>query len=157
MSFITAIVVAFDSAAALPECLGALKEAGVPTIVVDNASSDASARIAEGLGATRHPQPAQRRLRARQQHRARAPQGASSCSIVNPDVVIEPGTVAELLDAARRYPEAGFFAPKIVEPDGRVFFQPRSLLAPYLRNPRGKLVLPEGDACGPFFSGACFL
>ena len=38
-----------------------------------------------------------------------------------------------------------------------MFFQPRSLLAPYLHNPGGKLVLPEGEACAPFFSGACFL
>ena len=56
---------------------------------------------------------------------------------VNPDVVVEPGSVAALLTAARRYPEAGFFAPRIIEPTGRVFFQPRSLLAPYLSNPRG--------------------
>ena len=33
----------------------------------------------------------------------------------------------------------------------------RSLLAPYLTNPRGGLVTPNGDACAPFFSGACFL
>ena len=38
-----------------------------------------------------------------------------------------------------------------------MFFQPRSLLAPYLSNPGGKLALPEGEACAPFFSGACFL
>jgi N-acetylglucosaminyl-diphospho-decaprenol L-rhamnosyltransferase len=38
-----------------------------------------------------------------------------------------------------------------------VFYQPRSLLASYLPNPSGKLVLPEGEACAPFFSGACFL
>jgi N-acetylglucosaminyl-diphospho-decaprenol L-rhamnosyltransferase len=48
-------------------------------------------------------------------------------------------------------------APRIVEPDGRFFFQPRSLLSPYLPNPRGRLVLPEGDCCAPFLSGACFL
>ena len=62
-----------------------------------------------------------------------------------------------MIDAARRYPDAALFAPQIVEPSGRVFFQPRSLLAPYLTNPRGKLALPEGEACAPFFSGACFL
>ena len=49
------------------------------------------------------------------------------------------------------------FAPQIVEPSGRVFYQPRSLLATSLTNPGGKLVLPEGEACAPFFSGACFL
>ena len=51
MTPVTAIVVAFDSAHALPECLGALSAAGVPVIVVDNASTDESIAIAEGQGA----------------------------------------------------------------------------------------------------------
>jgi N-acetylglucosaminyl-diphospho-decaprenol L-rhamnosyltransferase len=156
MSFITAIVVAFDSAHALPDCLGALREAGVPTIVIDNASEDGSAAIAADHGATVI-------RNARNEGYGRANNiGAGAAEsefllVVNPDVVIEPGTVAALLEAARRYPECGFFAPQIVEPSGRVFFQPRSLLAPYLRNPKGTLVIPEGDACVPFASGACFL
>ncbi len=44
-----------------------------------------------------------------------------------------------------------------MEPDGRFFYQPRSLLAPYLTNPSGRRDLPEGDACAPFLSGACFM
>jgi N-acetylglucosaminyl-diphospho-decaprenol L-rhamnosyltransferase len=156
MSFITAIVVAFDSAHALPECLGALRQAGVPTIVVDNASADASVELAEAHGAK-----VIRNIHNEGYGRANNI-GAQAADgefllVVNPDVVVEPGTVAELLHAARRYPEAAFFAPRIIELTGRVFFQPRSLLAPYLKNPGGRLVLPEGDSCGPFFSGACFL
>jgi GT2 family glycosyltransferase len=77
--------------------------------------------------------------------------------IVNPDVAVDEAAVAELVAAARRYPDAGLFAPRIVEPDGRVFYQPTSLLAGHLSNPGGRLALPEGDACAPFFSGACFL
>lgn len=156
MSFVTAIVVTFDSAEVLPECLGSLREAGVATIVVDNASADRSVAVAEKLGTTVI-------RNARNEGYGRANNiGARAAKsefllIVNPDVAIQPGSVAELLAAARRYPEAGFFAPRIVEPSGRVFFQPRSLLAPYLRNPKGALVLPEGDACAPFLSGACFL
>jgi GT2 family glycosyltransferase len=156
MTPVTAIVVAFDSAHALPECLGALTAAGAPTIVVDNASTDDSAVIAEGQGA--------RVIRnARNEGYGRANNiGARAADsefilVVNPDVLVEPDAVAHLLDAARRYPDAGFFAPRIVEPSGRVFFQPRSLLASYLTNPHGRLVLPEGEACAPFFSGACFL
>lgn len=156
MSFITAIVVAFESAHALPGCLDALREAGVPAIVVDNASEDDSAAVAQAHGA--------RVIRNRRNEgygRANnlGVKAAQSefVLIVNPDVVIEPGAVAALLAGARRYPEAGFFAPRIVEPSGRVFFQPRSLLAPYLKNPTGRLALPEGDACVPFASGACFL
>jgi len=156
MSFITAIIVAFDSAHALPSCLDALKQAGVPSIVVDNASRDDSVDVALAYGAT-----VARHARNEGYGRANNTGARTALSefllIVNPDVVVQPGCVAELLNAARRYPEAGFFAPKIVEPDGRVFFQPRSLLAPYLQNPKGHLAIPEADACAPFFSGACFL
>jgi GT2 family glycosyltransferase len=156
MTPVTAIVVAFDSAHALPECLGALTADGVPMIVVDNASTDDSAAIAERRGA--------RVIRnARNEGYGRANNAGARAAdsefilVVNPDVVVDRGAVAALLDAARRYPDASFFAPQIVEPSGRVFFQPRSLLASYLTNPTGKLVLPEGEACAPFFSGACFL
>jgi len=156
MSPVTAIVVAFDSAHALPECLTALMADGVPALVVDNASTDATVAVAEGHGA--------RVIRnARNEGYGRANNlGARVAEtefllIVNPDCVVEAGAVAALLDAARRYPDAGLLAPRIVEPGGRVFFQPRSLLAPYLPNPSGRLVLPEGEACAPFLSGACFL
>jgi N-acetylglucosaminyl-diphospho-decaprenol L-rhamnosyltransferase len=156
MSPVTAIVVTFDSAHALPECLGALKADGVPALVVDNASTDDTVAVAEGQGA--------RVIRnARNEGYGRANNiGARAAStkfllVVNPDCIVEKGAVAALVDAARRYPDAGLFAPKIVEPSGRVFYQPRSLLSPYLHNPQGNLVLPEGEACAPFFSGACFL
>ncbi len=153
---VTAIVVTFDSAHALPECLGALQADGVPALVVDNASTDETVAIAEGQGATVI-------RNARNEGYGRANNiGARAADsefvlIVNPDCIVERGAVAALVDAARRYPDAALFAPQIVEPSGRVFYQPRSLLATSLTNPGGKLVLPEGEACAPFFSGACFL
>ena len=45
-----AIIVAYDSAEVLPACLEALRGERVPAIVVDNASEDASAAIAEAAG-----------------------------------------------------------------------------------------------------------
>lgn len=153
---VTAIVVTFDSAHALPECLGALRADGVPVLVVDNASTDDTIAIAEGQGA-------QVIRNQRNEGYGRANNtGARAADtefvlVVNPDCVVEPGAVAALIDAARRYPDAVLFAPQIIEPSGRVFFQPRSLLSPYLHNPSGTLVLPDGEACAPFFSGACFL
>ncbi|MCB8822087.1 glycosyltransferase family 2 protein [Microvirga rosea] len=153
---VTAIVVAFDSAHALPECLAALKDERVAAIVVDNASTDGSIAVSERMGA--------KVIRnARNEGYGRANNAGVRAAatefvlIVNPDVIVTKGAVAALLDAARRYEDAEFFAPQIVEPSGRVFFQPRSLLATQLTNPGGKLVLPEGEACAPFFSGACFL
>jgi len=153
---VTAIIVTFDSAHALPECLGALRADGVPALVVDNASTDETVAIAEGQGAA-----VIRNARNEGYGRANniGVRAADSefALIVNPDCVVDRGAVAALVDAARRYPDAALFAPQIVEPSGRVFYQPRSLLATSLTNPGGKLVLPEGEACAPFFSGACFL
>jgi N-acetylglucosaminyl-diphospho-decaprenol L-rhamnosyltransferase len=165
-----AILVAYDSAAVLPACLAALAREGVSAIVVDNASGDASAEIAERAGA--------RVIRnARNEGYGRAmnigmrasadtrPAGETEavaarralCLLLNPDVALEPGCVAALLEAAERYPDAAILAPRLVEADGRLFFQPRSMLSPYLRNESGAPCSPQGDCCAPFLSGACLL
>ena len=157
MSSLAAIVVTHDSAEVLPPCLAALAGQHVPAIVVDNASRDASAAIAEAAGAT-----VIRNARNEGYGRAnnrgiRAADRAAHVLIVNPDVVLRPGSVDALLAAARAWPDAGLFAPRVVEPGGRFFYQPRSLLAPYLTNPGGRGDLPQGDACAPFLSGACLM
>jgi GT2 family glycosyltransferase len=70
---------------------------------------------------------------------------------------LRPGAAVALLAAAERYPDAGMLAPRIVEPSGRVFLQPRSLLSPPHLNRNGQIDIPDGDACLPFLSGACLL
>ena len=157
MAALVAVVVAHDSADMLPACLAALAGQHVPAIVVDNASRDASASVAEAAGAQ-----VIRNARNEGYGRANnigvaAAETAEYVLIVNPDVVLRPGAVDALLAAARAWPEAGLLAPRLIEPDGRFFYQARSLLAPYLTNPGGKLALPEGDACAPFLSGACLM
>ncbi|GAB6843161.1 GT2 family glycosyltransferase [Methylorubrum rhodinum] len=154
---LTAVVVAHDSAGALPDCLAALTREGVRTLVVDNASRDASVAVARAHGAH-----VIRNARNEGYGRAntlgvRAAEGASHVLILNPDLILQPGAAAALMAAAREWPDAGLFAPRIHEPDGRFFYQPRSLLAPYLANPKGVRALPEGDACAPFLSGACLM
>lgn len=153
---VTAIVVAFDSGHVLPECLSSLAGEGTRIIVVDNASSDASAELSAQYDAH-----VIRNARNEGYGRANNIGARAATSeyifIVNPDVVVEAGTVGRLVEAARAYPDAGLLAPRIMEPGGRVFFQPRSLLSTYLQNEKGKLAVPEGDACAPFASGACFL
>lgn len=155
-SSITAIVVAYDSAEVLPACLAALAAEGVPAIVVDNASGDGSGETARTHGASVI-------VNTRNEGYGRANnQGAAAAAtpyvlIVNPDVEIRPGAIAALLAAAELYPDAGMLAPRIVEPSGRVFLQPRSLLSPEHLNRSGAMPIPEGDACLPFLSGACLL
>lgn len=153
---ITAIVVSFDSAQVLPACLSALAGERIEAIVVDNASGDASVEIAERHGA-------QVLRNARNEGYGRANnRGARAAAtpfilIVNPDLEVQPGAVAALLAAAEAYPDAAAFAPRLVEPSGRVFLQPRSLLSPDHLNQAARITLPEGDACLPFLSGACLL
>ena len=157
MPSLVAIVVAQDSADALPACLAALAAEHVPAIVVDNASRDASVAIAEAAGAEVLRNPRNEGYGRANNIGVRAAAQAARILILNPDVVLRPGAADALLAAAKAYPEAGLFAPRLVEPDGRVFYQPRSLLSPYLPNPRGVHRLPEGDACAPFLSGACLM
>ena len=153
---ITAIVVTHDSAQVLPDCLMALMGQGAGVIVVDNASADASADIALALGARLVRNDANEgygRANNRGIHEAETP----LVLITNPDLVLQPGAVPALLAAAESWPDAAMFAPRIVEPSGRVFFQPRSLLSPGFLNQAKATALPTGDACAPFLSGACLL
>ncbi|MDF2602430.1 MAG: glycosyl transferase, partial [Methylobacterium brachiatum] len=126
-------------------------------IVVDNASRDGSAAIAEAAGA-RVIRSARNEGYGRANNRGvAAAETADRVLIVNPDVVLRLGAVDALLAAARAWPDAGLLAPRLMEPDGRFFYQARSLLSPYLTNPGGRLSLPQGDACAPFLSGACLM
>jgi len=159
-SAITALIVTHDSAGVLPACLGALAREGVPALVVDNASTDNTVALAEAAGA--------RVIRnARNEGYGRANTlGVKALDttwflLLNPDVEMQPGAVAALLEAAARYADAGMIAPRIVEPDGRLFYQNRSLLMESVlrRAVAGdaRALQPSGDACAPSLSGACFL
>ena len=155
-NLITAVVVAHDSAEVLPACLAALAAEGVPAIVVDNASGDGTAAIVSAHGAKLIASP-------RNEGYGRANnRGVAACTtpfvlIVNPDIEIRARAAAALLAAAERYPDAAMLAPRIVEPSGRIFLQPRSLLSPDHLNRTRRMAIPEGDACLPFLSGACLL
>ncbi|MGH1572497.1 glycosyltransferase family 2 protein [Methylobacterium sp. P31] len=157
MASLVAIVVAHDSADVLPACLQALARQHVPAIVVDNASRDGSAAVAEAAGAQVIRNARNEGYGRANNRGVRAAGTAEYVLIVNPDVVLRPGAVDALLEAARAWPDAGLLAPRLVEPDGRFFYQARSLLAPYLANRGGHLALPQGDACAPFLSGACLM
>ncbi|HRK24703.1 MAG TPA: glycosyltransferase family 2 protein [Beijerinckiaceae bacterium] len=157
---VTAIIVAHDSAGILPDCLAALARDGVPALVVDNASADDTVAVAEAAGA----RVIRNRLNegyGRANDKGVVAADSDFCLILNPDIVLDPGCVARLLQAAADYPDAGLWAPSIIEDDGRFFFQNRSLLAEsVVRGPvsgDARAVPPEGDCCAPFLSGACFL
>jgi GT2 family glycosyltransferase len=120
------VTVTYNSAGVIAALLGSVPD-GVEVVVVDNASSDDSAAIAERHGATV--------IRAAQNHGF-----GSACNLgaegnergfvffVNPDAVLEEGCCAALLAAAERHPEAGAMNPAILEPDGGFAMKRRSCL-----------------------------
>ncbi len=153
---LTAVIVSYNSAHVLPECLAALHAASVSTLVVDNASTDASAAVATRAGAQVIVTPENLGF-GRAMNLGVAAASTPMCLLLNPDAILTPGAADALKDAATQHPDAAVIGPQLVEPDGRVFYQPRSYLAHYLENPKGLRHLPEGEVCVPFVSGACML
>jgi len=100
----TAIVVTYNSGAAIAACLRALATEDCEIIVVDNASADDTVQRVEDL-ANQHPV----RLLANQQNRgfaAAVNQGAKEANgdvllILNPDAAAQPGAVAAMLHCMR--------------------------------------------------------
>ena len=137
----TAIVVTYDSAAWIRTCLGALT--GVPTIVVDNAGRDDTVAI------VRSEFPAVR-LIARSNNGGFAVAVNEACRaapdddilLVNPDLVVRPGSVGILREYLAAHPRVGIAVPKLVYPDGtlqtsiRTWPSPVTMLA--RRSPLGR-------------------
>lgn len=130
---IQAVIISYQSAAALPACLRALHAAGIPALVVDNASTDDSARVAEAAGARVVVNEKNLGFGAAANVGVRAVEGAQWCLILNPDAALSEDAGEALSQAAREFPEAAIIAPKLVEPDGRVHLPPKYYLdAPFI-------------------------
>lgn len=113
----TALVVTYNSSAWIRACLGPL--AGIRTVVVDNASRDGTAAI------VRSEFPAARLI-------ARADNGGFAVAVnegcreapdddillVNPDLVVLPGSAALLHEYLAAHPNVGIVVPRLVYPDG---------------------------------------
>ena len=122
---ITAVVVTHDSAAVIESCLSKLAAAaptrGLDVRVVDNASRDDSAAVAErllGAGAVI-------RLRENRGFAAGVNAVLSGFSgewlaVLNPDLDVPPGALDRLADALERWPRAGLAGPRVRRPDGGV-------------------------------------
>ncbi len=153
---IAAIIVTYESGNVLTDCLESLRGKTDAIIVVDNNSTDSTSRLAKDGGAdviqlaTNVGFGVANNLGARQAK-------TDWLLFINPDARLMDDAINRLLDAAQLYPDAGLFGPRIIDSDGKVFFQARSLLSSYLHNPKGILHPPSGDCCTPFISGACIL
>lgn len=118
-SRVTAITVAFNSAAVIGACLERLD--GVDRILmVDNASSDNSQAVALKAAPRAQVIQAPRNLGYGNGANLGLSQVASEFALlINPDAMLEPGAVEALVAAADRYPDAALFAPSLLDADGR--------------------------------------
>ncbi len=114
-----AILITYNSAAVIAGALESLP-AGTPAIVVDNASTDDSAAIAERLGATviRRADNAGFGV-ANNDGLALAT--TSYVLFLNPDARLAPGALERLVAAAEAHPNARLLVPTIRKADGSVF------------------------------------
>ena len=153
---VSAIVVTHDSAAVLPDCLVALSREGAAVVVVDNKSTDNSVRIALDCGAQVIPNHSNQGY-GRSNNIGVQAAGTELCLIVNPDVVVQPGSIAALVKAASEHPEAAVFGPRLLEPDGRVFFHAGSVLEEPTDARRAKNRALDHDCEVVVLSGAALL
>ena len=147
----TALVITYNSTAWIRRCLRSL--AGIPTIVVDNASGDDSARIVrEEFPDARLVQRDRNGGFAVAVNQAAALVPGDDVLLFNPDAELRPGAL-ELLEAyLREHPRVGIVVPRLLNPDGsiqsnaRTFPTPWTMLArrsPFGRMPIGRTILSE--------------
>jgi N-acetylglucosaminyl-diphospho-decaprenol L-rhamnosyltransferase len=141
---VTIVTVCYNSLAVLPEML-ASTPAGMPVVVVDNASDDNEAleSLAKARGA---------RILHNRRNRGfgvACNQGAALAQtefllFLNPDAQLTANTLEELVAAARRYPLASAMNPRMQTSDGRPSFKRNSCLMP--RSETMDRGWPESDA-----------
>src|SRR4051794_23433414 len=123
VSDVSAVIVSYNVRELLLRCITSLKQDGVTDIVVvDNKSKDGSADAV----AEHEPEVTLLRLTKNigfgaGQNRGVARTTAPYVLIVNPDVVVEPGSTKALIDALERDPGLGLVGPRIETPDGEVY------------------------------------
>jgi GT2 family glycosyltransferase len=148
------ITVTHDSAGVLEPCLASIP-AGHEVIVVDNASRDASPKIA-AAGAKVVSNRRNVGFGAACNQGARL-SSSSHVLFLNPDAVLAEGALHQLEKGLRLYPEAAAFGPRIVLPHGEKSFRYSS----FVERQGSRYVLPEdapsGDACVDFIDGAAML
>ncbi len=119
----------------LDACLNSLRDnAGgleLEVIVVDNASTDGSPDMVR----ERHPQAKlianeQNRYYAAANNQALRLSRAAQKLLLNPDIVVPPGSLTTLLGFLEQHPHAGAVAPRLREPDGTVQRSCRTFPAP---------------------------
>ena len=123
MTEVSAVVVSYNSAADLPDCLRSLRSEGVADVViVDNASADGSVEVVRRLD----PDATIVETGANLGFGTAANRGVAVATgghvlILNPDTVVEPGTVKALSEALDRDPGLAAVGPRLENLDGSLY------------------------------------
>lgn len=127
---VTIVSVAYNSMDVLPEMLASVPN-GVRVIVVDNASKNgaALADLCQKTGAELVSNPENMGF-GYACNRGAERATTEFVLFLNPDATLKPDTLDELIAAARRFPKASAFNPRIALADGSVQFHHRSRLMP---------------------------
>ncbi|MEU4134436.1 glycosyltransferase family 2 protein [Streptomyces wuyuanensis] len=116
----TAIVVTYNSAAHIDNCLRHLLEAGLTVRVVDNASSDnTNALVAAGFPKVALISNPFNAGFAAAVNQALAETDTDIVLLVNPDCIVSPTTVHALICTLRSDAGVGITGPRLTSPDGR--------------------------------------
>ncbi len=151
------VTVAYNSAAALRGMLGSVPE-GLAVIVVDNASRDDSAAMAEAAGARVFGNTANLGFGAGCNIGMDAAE-TEFVLLANPDTRLDAGAIARLVAVADAFPDAAILAPTLRDETGaRVrSWDVEQLHRRLLSRKRDAEPWPEGPLCAEFLSGACML
>jgi GT2 family glycosyltransferase len=113
---VAVVVPSWNSARLLPDCLGSLREQGLPLelMVVDNGSSDGSVAYLEREGVPHLALPENVGF-ARAMNLGVGRVRAETVLALNADTVVEPGAVRALLEALQADPSLGGVQPRILQ------------------------------------------
>lgn len=159
MSSITAISVTYNSEGVISNALHALEKSPhvTQTIVVDNASTDGTARIIEHGFPRAHLIKSMQNVGFGRGNNLGLSQVASPYALlVNPDAIVSPEAIETLLQAAQNFPDAAILAPRLKDEGGKQHLSfKRNVFA---REKSGGLEQDaEGAICADYLSGAVML
>jgi N-acetylglucosaminyl-diphospho-decaprenol L-rhamnosyltransferase len=131
---LSVVVVTFRSVATLPGVLAALKAAapaGTELLIVENGGDASVETVARAFW----PDAVVVLNAANCGFAAGANQGVRRAAspailLLNPDAEVEPGSIAALLDALERLPDAGIVAPRLLDAEGRPVLSCYPFLSP---------------------------
>ncbi|MFM2066587.1 MAG: hypothetical protein RLZZ584_1496 [Pseudomonadota bacterium] len=151
---VTAVMVTYNSSRILPWSLPPLAGCA-EVIVVDNHSSDDTTVVVQReLPHARVIQAGRNLGFGRANNLGLEAVTTDYALLINPDARLAPHALAQLQDAARRYPDAAILAPVLYDAPGQVgdFFR-----GPYYAPASRPAPEPAGDLCADFVTGAAML